>query len=281
MPRSRLLGFIFLALFAASASCPKPPPERPRPALTLEQADARLRAETLRRQRVSGLYKGRLAGLKGLVVSADLDVIAESPARLHLAVRSFFDQPIQVLATDGERVTLYDAQGDGGPRFYAGPADASAARRLLGVPLSPEEVVDVLLGRVPAGATARAHAASEKGAAYTVVFDLAGGGRATVTADLDDAITHLAVADAAGRPRYEVAYDDFDVREGIRFAEKLEVRVHAAGGAEALVLSIKEAELNPEPFPDEVFQVGLPPGASFEPLPSGAGGGPLGGRSRR
>jgi hypothetical protein len=270
---------VLLTLGLASCSmmsCPRqtPPPDIKQ--MTLEQAHGRLLAESERRQRVAGLYKARLGGVAGLVVSADLDVIAEWPARLHLAVQSFFGQPVQVLATDGERVTLYDARGEGGPRFFAGPATERSAELLLGVPLTVDEVVAAILGRLPPDATPLAHAQESGTGRYTVVYTLPRGGRATVTADHDDVIRTLVVGEPGGAERFALTYDDIEDRGGLRWATAIEVRATLAGKAETLTLSARDITVNGAALGDDVFSVGLPPGESFEPLPTGAPPPPLG-----
>jgi hypothetical protein len=270
---------LLLALVLGSCSmisCPRqtPPPDVKQ--MTLAQAHGRLRAESERRVRVAGLYKARLGGVAGLVASADLDVIAETPARLHLAVQSFFGQPVQVLATDGERVTLYDARGEGGPRFFAGPATERSAELLLGVPLTVDEVVAAILGRLPPDVTPLAHAQQSGSKRYTVVYALPRGGRATVTADGDDVIRSLVVGDDAGAERFALTYDDIEDRAGVPWATSVEVRATVGGKQETLTLSARDITVNGAPLGDEVFSVGLPPGESFEPLPTGAQPAPLG-----
>lgn len=275
--RASLSLLLALGLGSCSMmSCPRQTPPPKVKQLTLKQAHGRLLAESERRLRVAGLYKARLGGIAGLVASADLDVIAESPARLHLAVQSFFGQPIQVLATDGETVTLYDARGEGGPRFFAGPATERSAQMLLGVPLTVDEVVAAILGRLPPDATPLAHALDEGTDRYTVVYSLPGGGRATVTADGDDTIRSLVVGEADGQERFAITYDDIEDQGGLRWATDIEVKATVGGKVETLSLEPRDITVNGPALGDDVFSVGLPPGASFEPFPTGARTAPLG-----
>ena len=71
---------------------------------------------------------------------------AAEPASLQLQANDFFGRPQSVLACDGKRFGLWVAQENA---YYVGPATPSNLARFLRVPLQPEEVVALLLGRAP------------------------------------------------------------------------------------------------------------------------------------
>ena len=68
-----------------------------------------------------------------------IDVALESPARLHIAVRSFFEQPMQVFATDGATMTIFDSTHPEGPRFYRGAVTGHALSGLFPFCAAPPE----------------------------------------------------------------------------------------------------------------------------------------------
>ena len=139
---------LFSVVVAVAAGCPRPAPLPSLDGLTDEVAVRRARAGGERRARLVGTIKARLPGLEGVVASADLDVALQPRAMVSVAVRSFFEQPMQMLVTDGELVTVFDAT-QGQPVFFRGSADAATLARVLPLPLSPRETVAIFLARPP------------------------------------------------------------------------------------------------------------------------------------
>lgn len=78
-------------------------------------------------------------------------LVAERPAKFRIETLSPLEQPIQVMVSDGNRLRLL-AEG----RFYEGQSTARNLSRILPVPLSPSNLVDVLMMGVPMDAQYRA-----------------------------------------------------------------------------------------------------------------------------
>jgi hypothetical protein len=177
-------------------------------ALSDAQARARLLAGGARRERMDAVIKAALPGLQGVVVNATMDVAAVAPAQLSVSVRSFFEVPQQVLVADGATVTVYDATS-GSPRFFQGPANALSLRRVLGLPLSPDDAVALVLGRAPLAPEregwpaprVRVIAVDVRAQTYTVAIERPGRGALHWTSRLaDDALVGLSVFTGDGRP---------------------------------------------------------------------------------
>lgn len=71
---------------------------------------------------------------------------AAEPASVMIQANDFFGRPQSVLACDGERFGLWVAPE---AAYYVGPATPANLSRFLRVPLLPQEVVAMLLGRAP------------------------------------------------------------------------------------------------------------------------------------
>src|SRR5688572_28537455 len=133
-----LVALVAVAIVVAASACPHRVTMLPElEGLTDAQATSRVLNAAARRQRMSGVVKAKLPGLQGVVMSATLDVAVEPAAKLSVAVRSFFEQPQQVLVTDGTVVTLYDSSS-GEPVFMRGPVSARAVAKMLPVQLLPD-----------------------------------------------------------------------------------------------------------------------------------------------
>lgn len=71
-------------------------------------------------------------------------LLAERPGRFRFETLTPFEQPIDVMTSDGERL-WYLHEG----RLFEGPATPDQVARLLPLPMSPAEVVETLLGGAP------------------------------------------------------------------------------------------------------------------------------------
>lgn len=263
MLRSLLIaGALLLSL---GASCAHTKKDTAAPRLPTE-VEVGFMLEHLRERvkQVSGTYKARSTGLEGFVASTDLDVVAARPGKLHLAVRSFFGQPTQVLATDGEDLWLYDASGGQTARFFNGPASPGAVERLLGVPLSPDEAVDVLLASTPAGVVEEVD--GEPGdRLYRALVKLQKGGHVRVLLTQEHhQLESFDRISAAGDLVYSVRYTHEGLYESL--PKSVEIRLGDSDEQRSLLLEAKDIEVD-GPAPDPlVFSLAPPPGFAVEPL---------------
>lgn len=239
----------------------------------------RLRKSADARQQAEGTIKAALPGLQGVALQATVDVAAVAPGQLAVSVRSFFETPMQVLVADGSTVTLYDATR-GAARFARGPATPTTLQRVLGVPLLPDDVVALLLGRAPIDARAdwpapRITAQNVDAAAgtYTAVIERAGRGALWWTARLvDDALVGAVAFAGDGRRLVEVTATDIRPENGVLLAHTLLLHLVPAdaGGAFAeardVVLTVQELRMNGEQLPAEAFVLEPPPGTTVDPL---------------
>ncbi len=81
-------------------------------------------------QQLAGHFKLRGAGLKKLLGSIDLDIIAQKPHFLYLSIESFFKQPARIVTYDGQK--LYGLEED-------------KLEAILTLPIEPKELVEILL----------------------------------------------------------------------------------------------------------------------------------------
>ncbi len=288
--RGALRALVVSSLVVVAAGCPKAPLPEVERLTSPEVARLRLEKEGARRERMSGHVKARMDGLQGLFASADLDVLIERPARLHIAVRSFFQQPMLVLATDGVFLSGFDATGPAGPIFLKDVVDGRTFERLVGVEIWPQDLVALFLGVPPAaGAEARQLAIDEKAGTYQVGLIEPQGFASVVTARLtDDAMVRWQRYDAEGHALFDAQYSDFEysdfehsdfqrsdlqphdleVRGGVPFAHKL--RLELPGSREdaprAVRFEAKDIELNGAPFDAAAFRIEPPPGVQPRPL---------------
>jgi outer membrane lipoprotein-sorting protein len=71
-------------------------------------------------------------------------LLAQRPTKFRIETLSPFGQPLQVMVSNGSRLSLL-SEG----QFYVGRSNAENVARILTLPLSPSDLVDALLGGVP------------------------------------------------------------------------------------------------------------------------------------
>lgn len=253
---------IVVGALGLASGCHHPPTQTPEGPATPELARLRLEKEGARRTRLSGQFTARGEGLAGLLSSAEMDILVEVPARAHIALRSFFDQPLWILATDGATVSGFDATSATGPRWFHEPADGATFGQMLGVSLWPADLVAVLLGVAPAaGSEALQLALDEQRGTYEVGLREARGTLSIVTARRgDDCLLRWRRYDATGVLLFDVEYDSLTPLGDATVAGELVIRLPQASDdvPAALRLKGRELELNGAAFPDEAFRLHPP-----------------------
>ena len=272
-------SFVIAVVVASAVGCQHAAPLPEASTLTSAGIATRLSTSSAQRQRLDGVIKAALPGLQGAVLSATVDVAAEAPRQLSIAVRSFFEVPTQVFVADADTVTLYDASS-GAPRFSRGPATDKSLQRVLGVPLVPDDVVALILGRAPVDAVSgrpaprvKVLAIDERAGTYTASIERAGRGTLWWTARFaDDALVALTAFAGDGRRLVEATCSDHRIVDGVAFAHAVRLRLvpESEGGAFAdskeVVLTVQQATFNGPPLPPEAFVLEPPPGTPVDAM---------------
>ena len=280
LPRSSPFTAIIVAALAVGAvACQHAVPLPEASTLTDAGITARLSSSSQRRHRVDAVIKAGLPGPAGAVVSATVDVAAEAPRQLSVSVRSFFEVPTQILVANDDVVTLYDASS-GTPRFSRGPANDKSLQRVLGVPLVPDDVVALILGRAPVDAREgwsapriKVLAVDANTGTYTASIERAGRGTLWWTARFsDDALVKLVAFAGDGRRLVEASCSDHRLVGEVAFAHSVRLRLVPAseGGAFAdsseVILTVRQATFNGPSLPPEAFVLEPPPGTAVGAL---------------
>jgi hypothetical protein len=253
-----------------SGGCKKEPVWPQIKGLTPQTAVDRLAIECAKRDRVEGLLNAKLKGFKGLWANANIDVAAERPAQLHLAVRSFFDQPVQVMVTDGDMLSIYDASSSGGPRFYQGLLEGHGFDTLLPVPLNSGDIVSMLLGCAAIDQLPSDLQIDKWKGTYSITVMEPSGHQKMVTARLrDDVLLEAKIVDAQGKLLLRTLFEDHQLVQGVVFAHGWTITASTSRGGESFAIQGRDLQFNGPPLAPETFQFPPPTGFEILPLPKG------------
>jgi len=199
--------------------------------------------------------------------SVSLFVAAARPARAHLESLDFFGRPQAVLVADGERFGLYDgSQGV----YYRGPSTPANLARFLQVPISPGDLVQILLGQAPRepGAQPESVAVDEKAGAYVLTLRSPSGPQQI---RVDAARRRALQSERQGPGGYGLAFSDLRPAESSSAPHELVLWVPSSGMT--LSLHYSEVAFGGPPDPD-LFSLEPPPGvpvvevdAAGQPVP--------------
>lgn len=257
-PRALAAAFPFLMLACRTAGPVLTPlsAEDPRPAALLAAwgRDAEARHALRGRARLAVDGAGGALHVRGQNI-----VALERPARLRVEVLGFLEQTIAVLVTDGERYQVFRAD----THAYAdGPVRADLLWQQAGLPVTPEEAIDLLLGApAPDPALAAVFAqGDERGDVALELADEQGRVRRRACFDAEGRLLWLEAIGVDGALRWRAEYSDYTELGGVAFARD----VSLDGAGTKAEISLSDVELNPV-LPAALFR--LP-----APAPDGRGG---------
>lgn len=165
---------------------------------------------------------------------------ASAPASLQMQINDFFGRPQSVLACDGKRFGLWVAQEGA---YYLGPATPANLARFLRVPLTPEEVVGLLLGRAPRidpGAPWDLAVDRDEGAYRLTTRSTAGRSQRLWIDPVTTRPVKSEVVTAAGG--YRATFGDLQPAGGIPFPRR--ITLESLAGKETLELRASKVTLN-------------------------------------
>jgi hypothetical protein len=204
-------------------------------------------------------------GLSGTVTEF---AVAEKPDRVRLETLDFFGNPVAVLVSDGASFAFLDARAG---VFYRGAATPENVSRLLPFVLPAEELVTILCGSAPL----------LPGEALEVTVE---DGWLLLTLGRGDIGQRLAIGEAAAvewsrvrravpgdgdarsetAPAYDLQFEDFLRRGGVRFPTRLELDA-PAGRAHVKLAWRDDLEVN-APLEPSLFRLAPPKGARIVDL---------------
>lgn len=253
------IGVAVVALLLSACRTAAPPPAIP---VSPEEAGAAalleaLAAQARERHALRGVARLALEGPGGSGRSRQV-LVLERPSRLRVEILGFLSQTLAVLVTDGERFEFVNAQDR---RRETGRVYPTLLWELTGLPLLPEEAVDLMLGAPmpPPGARVVGAARLAGGGVRIDLGPRPGELRQRLEFDADAHLRRMERHWPEGARSWEATFDDYRPVGGTAFAHV--VAIHFSAEETRAELRFGEVELNPV-LPERIFALEPPTAAA-------------------
>ena len=231
-------------------------PEPPEPAALL----ASLRRQGEGRTNLRAMGRVTALGPDGRVRLRTV-LVAERPRSFRFETLTPFEQPIDVMTSDGERLWLLR---DG--RLFEGPATPENVARLLPLPMRPAEVVETLLGGVPVSDRFAPERVEPVDAGWRLHLRAPNGDRGVLLIEpRRRRVLEAELRDAAGQLLVGVRFDRFEPADDGGPAVPTAIEVEVPPRRTRVRLRLTEAETDVA-LPPALFVVRPPAGTRPEPF---------------
>lgn len=187
-------------------------------------------------------------------------LLARRPGAFRVETLSPFEEPVDVMACDGQRLWLLSQN-----RLHVGAATPANISRLLPLAMGPGAVVDTLLGGIPAeGVAAHSLERAEDGL-WKLSLTMAGGEPALLWIDpVKHRVQQMQLLGPNAVVKLTVKFSKFaPVASGGELPEKIEI--HLADEDAEVTIRLKSPEVNVD-VADSLFSIATPPGMVSIPL---------------
>lgn len=254
-------GTIALAAAALGLTACRPGPVKPAdttPLPTPESVLEGLSAQAGDRTSLRTLGRVTYFGDKGRVRLKAV-LLARRPGAFRVETLSPFEQPLDVMACDGDDLWLLSKD-----QLRFGAATPENIARLLPLVMGPEAVVDTLLGGVPRAEGTRAERIERVDDKWRLWVRTARGERGHLLVDPTRRRVEQMVLLDGETPHVTVRFSDFEpVPSGGEMPRDIEIRLEAQSSE--VTIKLGEPDVNVE-LPDGLFRIEAPPGVTPTPL---------------
>jgi hypothetical protein len=240
MPR-RVLGLLLVLLQLNACSPRFVRVSRP------ELVDSYLQAISVYNSRVSQVKATvdiRGLGFLGQHFHERADIIAQKPHYLLWSMRSFFETPMSVIATNGEYITAYDFSAQSPERYKKVALKNRSVIELFDFRFHLPSLLSIILAEIPLqGALNLSFGVHEKLLNYN--FELPDNWQVHGLFDLNtQRLTQSSFIHKQHELSYHVDYSDYVIKNGISFPGLYTIRAQSASSTLRFELRIVNLELN-------------------------------------
>ncbi len=192
-------------------------------------------------------------GLFGQMFHERADIIAAQPHFLLWSLRSFFEAPAHMMASNGNFITIYDFSGQG-DSYHNIIIDKNSVVDLFEFPFHPQSLINFFLNKIELSSAKNIQVAVLENM-IRIEFDQDDGWHCQANYDDKKSFFSEIVLDNSLRElKYRVKYDDVELIDGNSFPRSLVVSATKNRRSVSFALRFEQLEINgPRVLPDTFF----------------------------
>ncbi|MBN4077437.1 DUF4292 domain-containing protein [Sulfobacillus acidophilus] len=247
----------FLFVIVTFCGCPKRAQLKIPKFITTKSIINNLKNQGAKRTQMSGVLLAKQRGLKAILPGTTIDVIVQKPSSFYFSIRSFFEQPMQVLTSDSKQIYALDLTDLKNPQLWSYGVEEMSFFNILPIPLEADEIVNIFLGIAPLeNAEISQIYFDEYKHTYALLLTQEAGIVTKIVIDAaNDTLLKLTKINAAGQVVYDITYSNFSEVKGINFAHKWFFHIANDKDEYDIILSAKNLSFNGKPLDDDVFKL--------------------------
>lgn len=242
-----LLGFFSLLASCAPKLVPISDPDE------LEKSLVRIEKASSRISQVKGILDIKGTGLLGQLFHERADVVASEPHYFLWSLRSFFESPAYLIASNGEFITLYDLSGQNAP-YEKIPINGQSVVEIFDVSFHPQSLINFFLTRIELK-NAKAIQVMRSSELWQIEAEGADGWSTRALFDPEnDLFKEITFSHGERKLRYHVQYDKNNAVDGILFPHLFLLSASNKQRTIKLSLEFLQLEINgPKVLPENFF----------------------------
>lgn len=192
-------------------------------------------------------------GILGHLFHEQADIIVQKPDFLLWQMRSFFDVPASMIASDGRFITIYDWTDQHTAVYEKIPLDNNSLIDLFDFKIHPRFLISLLLAQVPLS-HARALNIAKNNGLLEFKAELDDGFQLkAIFEEARQVVLQISLINSISGLSYDVQYDEIVNKDGILFPTLYNVKASNNNNSLKFAIRIKRLELNGPPTPADKF----------------------------
>lgn len=245
------LNFILIILLSGCMPKPKPISDPYLMEKSIEKLS--LASERIKQLKAAADIKG--TGILGQFFHEKADVIAKDPHYLIFSLRSFFESPAFMIASNGQFITMYDFTGGRSHAYERIPVGPHSSIELFEFPFEPNILVNILLNKINLQNAQNIELKTSQSHIFAQA-DLPQGWQ--IQAQLDEEklyFTELSYLNKQKKLSFKVIYSDVIQNLGHYYPTSLVIFAKGAKTSVKFALSFNHWEINSEPILPDAFYI--------------------------
>ncbi|MCA9508700.1 MAG: DUF4292 domain-containing protein [Myxococcales bacterium] len=194
-------------------------------------------------------------GLLGHFFHERADIVAQAPHYFLWSLRSFFESPASIIASNGKFISVYDISNNAQP-FHRIPLSENSVVELMDFPFQPKILLNLLLNKIDLRGAKNLKLLTNKNI-WLVKADLDGDWHVHASFNEDERyFREIAFEQKKHKIKYRVRYGEMHREQGLSFPTSLMVVASMNGRSLKFNMRFEQLEINGFDISPDTFLLG-------------------------